>query len=434
MTDILATLRHLDDERLPAFSSLLTEAEPLLAAAVAEAGGQVMASRPRQVTWSPGRSATVRYDARVRWPGSDEVTDELFVGVTGRIPKGAFTLVSDDGEEVAVWRVPHDARLPGLSAVTRPGHLDLLLDDVGVERGDAAPIWRLVSYRPGRRAVVQATRGSTTVFLKIVRPRDAEALHRFHQKIRERLPVPASLGYDAEIGIVVLQGLGGTLLRRALNGRGPLPRAVDLMEVLDRLPDIDGVGSAPSWRTAEFADLLGRIRPEQIPQLQRLVEELGLAEEALDDPLVPVHGDFHEAQLLIDTGGAISGVLDVDTFTLGRRVDDLATMIGHLSTLAMSSANRLAIERYAARLLDSFDRVVDPVALRKSVAAVVVGLATGPFRVLEDRWQANTDARIALATRWLESADRVARKISAPAEKGLTPRSGPPQTAGAQSS
>lgn len=433
MTDILTTLKHLDDEQLPVFSQLLVESEPLLAAAVAEAGGEVVASRPRQVTWSPGRSATVRYDARVHWPGSQQDTDELFVAVTGRVPKGAFTLVSDDGEEVAVWRVPHDARLPGLAAVTHPGRLQLLLDDIGVERGEGAPTYRLISYRPGRRAVLQVTRGSTTVFLKIVRPRDAEALHRFHQKIRERLPVPASLGYEAEMGIVVLQALGGTLLRRALNGRGPLPRAVDLIEVLDRLPETDGRGSVLSWRTAEFSDLLGRLRPEQRPQLQRLVEELGAAEEALEAAVVPVHGDFHEAQLLIDMGGAICGVLDIDTFTLGRRLDDLATMIGHLSTLAMSSPSRLAIERYAARLLDYFDRLVDPVALRKSVAAVVVGLATGPFRVLEDRWPANTDARIALATRWLESADRVARKLHLGSEKGLTAGSGTAHLARAQS-
>jgi hypothetical protein len=136
---------------------------------------------------------------------------------------------------------------------------------------------------------------------------------------------------------------------------------------------------------------------------------------------VAVQGDFHEAQLLVQRQ-RICGLLDVDTYGLGHRVDDLATLIGHLAILALTSSRRSSIERYAAGLLAGFDPTVNPVLLRYAVADVMLGLATGPFRVLEPAWPANTDARIALAERWAASARRVAqmRQVSARPHSPLT--------------
>src|SRR5690606_33768404 len=123
-------------------------------------------------------------------------------------------------------------------------------------------------------------------------------------------------------------------------------------------------------------------------------------------PVVAVHGDYYEAQLLVD-GGDITGLLDVDTYGPGRRVDDLATMIGHLVVLAIGQPNQAQIEKYAARLLDGFDQVVDPALLRADVAAVILGLATGSFRVLEEHWRHHTEARIEVAEAWLASAQEL---------------------------
>jgi hypothetical protein len=61
--------------------------------------------------------------------------------------------------------------------------------------------------------------------------------------------------------------------------------------------------------------------------------------------------------------------------------------------------------------------------LRCAVADVVLGLATGPFRVVEADWPAATDARIALAERWVSSARRV--QAVRGDETGLTPVSQP---------
>jgi hypothetical protein len=54
--------------------------------------------------------------------------------------------------------------------------------------------------------------------------------------------------------------------------------------------------------------------------------------------------------------------------------------------------------------------MVDPIDLRRRVAAVVLGLATGPFRVQRDNWPSATLQRIEMAERWLTSARLVSRR------------------------
>ena len=402
-------LAGLDDPALPAVPVLLRDPVDLLDAALAPAGGRIRTVTPRQTTWRPGRSLTVRYDARVAWPDG-EVTDEMLAATTGDLHPRSLVLEAGP-VRVGVWRVPHDPWLPGLAAVTDPARVGPLLDSLDVAPGRVET--RIVSYRPGRRAVVRLRRGGLTLFVKVTRPGEtARVLHDRHVALSDTVPVPRSLGVDPDLGLVVLQGLGGTLLRHRLPVPGAdLPGPQGVLAVLDRLPaPADGHRTA-GWRSAEWAGLLGRVRPERTAELQDLAAEMAAVDAARTDPLVPVHGDLHEAQLLVQRG-RITGLLDIDTHGLGHRVDDLATLIGHLATLATTTTRRPAIERYAARLLDGFDRVVDPVLLRYAVAEVILGLATGPFRVLEPHWPAATDARIELAGQWAASARRLADETS----------------------
>lgn len=412
--EVLARL----DAALPALPVLLGQPAELLDAALAPAGGRVRRVETRQATWHPGHSLTVRYDAHVAWPDG-RVTDEMLVAATGSLHPQALVLEAGD-VRVAVWRVPHDPWLPGLAAITDPARLDPLLDTLDVASGPA--MQRIESYRPGRRAVVRVQRAGITLFVKVTRPDHAQALHDRHVALASAVPVPRSLGVDLTLGLVVLQGLGGALVRHRLAVPGAtLPGPEAVFGVLDRLPPPPHGAEAPGWRTPVFASLLGRLRPDRAAALHRLADELTSIDARRDDRLVPVHGDLHEAQLLVQ-GDRISGLLDVDTYGLGHRVDDLATLIGHLATLALTNSRRSSIERYTAGLLAGFDRRVNPALLRYAVADVVLGLATGPFRVLEPAWPANTDARIALAERWVATARQVTqmRQISARSHGPLT--------------
>ena len=395
-----ADLTGLQDTALPAVPALLTAPATVLAPLFA--GGELRAVTPRQVSWVPGRRLLVRYDATVRGPGGEST--EMLVATTGAVPEGCARV--EAGEvSVGVWRVPDDPWLPGLAPISAPEEMHRLLDTLALPPGELTS--RLVAYRPGRRAVLRLERAGSTLYVKVVRPGEAHALHERHRLLHPAVPVPQSLGYDPALGLVVLQALDGELLRAALRGRELLPEPATLLAVLDALPAPAAGMSAHGWGAARFQALLAAIRPSWAGELADLTAELDQAERALADPLVPVHGDFHEAQLLV-AGGDVVGLLDVDTFGIGRRVDDLATMVGHLTTLALGAPHRQAVHGYALRLLDDFDRLVDPVALRYGVAAVLLGLATGPFRVCEPAWQQRTDQRIELAARWVESARRAA--------------------------
>lgn len=396
----------LADPAVPADAVLGEGARAVIDAVLDGVGGVLLDARPVQATYQPGRSLTVRHEAIVRWPDGSRRREDLVLSAGHRPPDGALT-VSDGTHDVVVWRVPHDPWLPGMAPALDPAVTGPLLAGLGLT-GQAPPRGRIRAYRPGRRAVVELTAPGLRAFAKVVRPSRVEALHRAHERLAGPVPVPHSLGWSAEHGIVVLQALPGRTLREALLAGFGLPGPAALLAVLDALPD---PGSAPvgrpDWRAHEFADLLGSVAPELAERTGALAEALVPHEaRAADEPVVAVHGDHYEAQLLVD-GGRVTGLLDVDTYGAGRRIDDLATMIGHLSVLALGSPRRDVIERYATRLLDGFDRTVDPALLRAAVAGVVLGLATGSFRALEPAWRIHTERRVALAEQWLASADRL---------------------------
>lgn len=402
----------LADPAVPAADLLGDGSSDLIAAVLDTADATISRSRPAQTSYYPGRSLTVRHEVRVRCADGSS-TDESIVVSSGRKPPREAVSFSDGEHEVVAWRVPHDPWLPGLPAALSPAAMSGLFDRLGLPSDDLRT--RLRAYRPGRRAVVEVTGPGARAFLKVVPTRSVEKLHRAHELLSGPLPVPASLGWSAEHGIVVLQALPGRTLRQAMLAGFALPGASALLATLDLLPEPErSEGDVPvDWRGHEFAELIGNVAPDLAGRVVSVAGALEPFERrAAQDPVVAVHGDFYEAQLLVD-GGRVTGLLDVDTFGPGRRVDDLSTMVGHLAVLAIGSPRRGAIERYASRLVDRFDREVDPAILRAGVAGIALGLATGPFRVLDQDWHRHTEARVDLAERWLRSAQRADSRAGA---------------------
>jgi hypothetical protein len=363
---------------------------------------------PRSVSHQPGSSAVVQYDAELRWPDGS-ATKETIVGATGaRIPAGAdiVELGTDTGtSEVAAWRWPADPGLPGLARAMDPVAVGGILDDLGIDGGPLG--LRIRAYRPGRRAVIEATGRRDGLFLKVVRPRVAEALLDIHRTLAQHLPVPEGLGRTAD-GLVVLTAMPGRTLRDLLrSGRTDLPDPGLIGALLDRLPPglAEGASRADHFANVErHALAISSVLPEAAGRLQELRGRLGEAaasDAAASHLVVPVHGDLYEAQLLV-TDGRFSGLLDVDTAGAGVRADDWANLCAHLSVLAHVTGHSKAIRRYEAAVLAHAEAETDAADLRARSAAAVVGLATGPFRVLERDWPANTMRRLDLAARWLE--------------------------------
>ncbi len=396
----------------PALRLLLGEdAVDLWNAAVAPAGGRLIGLRASGTTVQPGGAATVQYSAEIVWTDGRRTRDSLAATTGARIPVGATVLEGEtDGERVAVgvWRWPLDPALPALAWASRAPAATHRLAALGLAEG---PVHlRLRSYRPGRRAVVEATSPAGALFLKVVRPSAVQRLVERHAVLDRAVPVPPVLG-STDDGVVVLPGLGGKPMRTLLAGDGAgLPDAAALDALLDALPGaaarVTAVGrSRPGdarGRSGDHAAVLGLILPELRPRLGRLLSMLGAADPG-EHPEVPVHGDFYESQLLVE-GGAVVGLLDVDTVGRGHRIDDWATLLGHLVLLETILPAPATAVGYRAELQEAALRRWPAGQLHPRVAAVLLGLATGPFRVLQADWIARTEARIALAEQWAAPA------------------------------
>lgn len=391
--------------------ALLTgaDAEDLLAAALATGDEELVAWRVRQVDHRPGSSTTVSYDATVRGPdGERQQVLGASTGLSrrGDVPPGVLEL-SDGQTQVAVWRLPLDPGLPGLATAMDEQGVRELLATYGVAPGPVE--LRVRSYRPRRRAVVEVRAPGCRLFLKVLRPSAVQALHERHRLLHGAgVPVPRSLGWRDD-GLLVLEGLSGTTLRTRLReGGDPAPSGTALLGLLDRLPpEVCALPHRRSWTEAaeHYAGVLASTLPEQADRCHELARRV-LATAGDAPPDQPSHGDLYETQLLLD-GDRVTGLLDVDTAGPGRRADDLACLLAHVSVLAlMEPGHRATSSALGARWLTAFDRHVDPVELRARTAGVVLSLATGPHRVQEDGWQDATRERLDLVERWLDSADR----------------------------
>ncbi len=386
---------------MPALEVLLgPDAPEVLSAVLSPTGAAVDEVRPSQVRYVPGKSVTVQYRVAVRDADGNR-TRGTMVAASGVATPAGTTLLESGDTRIAVWRFPDDPFLPGLAPASDPPRAADLLTRLGIPT-DSVKI-RTRAYRAGRRAVLQLGGDAGTIYIKVLRPRRIAALQRLHVDLAPHLPIPQSLGWSKQLGIVAMQALGGSTLRHSLeNGVMELPSPAALIGLLDQFPEpFPGAKKVTGayQRASEHARLLGAVIPTASSQLGEIVAGVSLARN--DDPPVAVHGDFHASQVLIDSG-RIVGLVDVDTAGIGQRIDDLANILGQLATVSSVAENPAPVDEYRALLLDDFERHTDPAVLRKRVAGVILGLATGPFRVQLPDWPEATLRRLALAQMWLE--------------------------------
>lgn len=398
-TTAAAWTAGLRDRRLPQVEELFTEGIPApLEAAIAASDGEIRSLKRVAVGWWPRKSCTVQWEVDV--VGGPLEGRARYVATTLDAPEGGV-VVGDGDHHLTIWRVPDDPFLPALRAALDPGVATSIVEDLGGELRDAST--RLRAYRPTRRAVIEVLGSGHRLYFKLVKPKRLEALYRRHADLYGILPVPEPLGISKDLGLLVMPTMQGTTLREVLEDpTQPLPDPAVVTQLRDHIPELDFMTkTASSIETLPTqAALLATLLPDQAGRIQGIVDEIG------DDEgggLVPVHGDFHEAQLMCGDGQII-GVLDVDTVGLGHPADDAAVMIAHLFLWATLSSQRARVIDYATRLLAQWDAVLDPVDLRKRVAARLMGLASGPFRAQADDWPIQVSLRIDLAAAWVQSA------------------------------
>ncbi|MFV0252737.1 MAG: phosphotransferase [Beutenbergiaceae bacterium] len=279
--------------------------------------------------------------------------------------------VSDGARRVRMWWRRHDPRLPGLRHAMDPESVARWL---GIPQ---APSLQVVSYRPGRRAVIAAGTGRSRWFIKVVRPDRADPLRRRHLM----LGVPRLLGEPAP-GVLVLEPAPGISLAQALAASGPepLPQPEQILAFLTELPDSAGLPRRLSW--ADRSDFYASAACAELPDL---AEEIMGVQQQLHDridalpaqPLVPTHGDLNVANLFV-TEGRAAAVIDLDSFGPGYLIDDLATLLAHLHVLSVLAPQTYPdVLAHAHAWEAAWSQAVDAEALRVRTAAVVLSLIAG---------------------------------------------------------
>ncbi len=398
--------------REPEEVALLTgpRAASVLSAALAPAGRRLDSWEVHSVHHRPGAGVSVGYTAVVLSADGRRSTEYLCAttarltnpqapGLTRVAPTGG------DGPAVHVWRHPGDPELPALPVACTPSLLSQRL---------GSPVKAMmVAYRPTRRAVVKVTfADSSTAYAKVLRPSQAKAFaHRHRLLTAAEVPAPEVLRDDPD-GLVLLSTGKGTslsgLLSRGMDAEQATRVFNHLTGLLDALPHASlDLPVHPAWsdRARHYAHAAATVLPEHASRARAIADGVAQLMATSDPgPVVPVHGDFYEANVLMD-GEAVSCLLDVDSLGPGRRVDDLACLLGHVSVLdhlAPASYPRLrpALETWT-RLAE---KQVDPVALRARAAGVVLSLVAGARREDGGPWRSDAEGRLARAETWLAQA------------------------------
>lgn len=398
----------------------LSGARDLFSTVLARSGVVVHDVTVRQVQARPSRSVTMQCEVSTVAANGDRRTTLATVRAARTALPGLDPVALDaDGHPICILTGFDDPKLPGLLAATDPERVRNLFVALGIGDPQDTVELRVRAHRPLRRAVVEATGPAGRIFLKVVPPAQAPELHRRHRLLTDAgVPVAPSIGWTDD-GIVALGAISGRTLRQDLDAGAATPPLREVHDVVDRFPTAirDFAGPAdPISRLPEHAEFLGMVLPDAVPRLERLVGDLtelardGVGSQA-DGPDA-VHGDLYEAQIMTG-GGRVRGLIDVDGVGRGHRINDDANMIGHLAVYDLiaphAHARRLGAEW--TRELDLSGRH-DPVELRARVAAVIVGLATGPFRVQQRDWERATHERLDLADIWSRSALRARSRPS----------------------
>ncbi len=207
----------------------------------------------------------------------------------------------------------------------------------------------------------------------------------------------------------MLPRVAGRPLAEALFDETMPCAAENLIGVLDAMPP--AVARLPrripwSDAVASYAEMIATALPPVAPQLSWLVDHITIGLAGIPPGNEPTHGDFHEGQVFV-SGGMITGLVDIDTVGPGRRADDLACLLAHLSTVQrMSVEQAVGLNRLISLWAPVFEARVDATELRLRAAAVVISLATGPYRSQQPQWEVETATMLNAAESLARSAAR----------------------------
>lgn len=372
--------------------------------------GDLAAWSLHTINHRPGAGVSAGYSVEIATATGRR--DEYVVASTAKVNEvrlretGGVTLTAGE-RRLHVWLHPNDPELPALPLGCDPAAMaDFIGEPCELE---------LVGYRPTRRAVVRVLRpGKPIIYAKVVRPDvGAELISRLEMLEGAQVPSPKLLGTDSR-GLVVTSSLPGTPMGRLLATR-PIADSLRLLSALDATLDslpqeVRVLRRRPAWldRCEHYADAASVVLPDEEQRIRQVAGDIRRLEQLADfGPVVATHGDFYEANILVNPDTLeVSGVLDVDNVGAGYRVNDWGCMLGHLSILPGVSDTKYG---HTTSMLDEWapivDTLVDPVALCASSAGTVLSLVAGARKSRKKDWRNEAQFRLRIAEDWIRRGD-----------------------------
>lgn len=412
------------DPDLPGARGLLAgEGREAISAFLGERGWSLEVAAPVQAMYRPGRSAVVRYRAVA---GRNGRRRTFVLCAETRARPGTTVPIPEDARErtglaepvgragpFLVWTFPYDPSLPDLPRVAWG-------PEVARRLGSAVVSAQPLRYRPRRRAVFRyrvlhrdrRARRWQTAYGKVLPRSKADRARRAATTVDKegrmlRLTLPAG---QLGSGAFVFDPARGRSLRDLLVAGGSLPAPGRLAGLPEDVAAAAGSGlpevprPSPAEAAASAASVLRRLVPDAIPGVDRVLSAVSEGSAAPAPRAQAVHGDLYEAQVFVDHDFAL-GLIDLDDLGPGDPALDAANLCAHLLVLALAvpaAAGRLVAYRRLVReaFMLRLDLRPAELAWREALAALL--LASGPFRVLDQRWPAEVGRRIRLAVRLLD--------------------------------
>lgn len=317
-----------------------------------------------------------------------------------------------------VWAFPNDVDLRALRRLASDAGRGELLAGLARERPSLqAGAIKPLAYKPGRRFAGQLVGvGGEHAVLKLY-SRSAYASRAATEgwiTSASVLRLPELLGRSDRHRAVLLEWLPGVMMGDLLRGvtvpTSALERTGAALAQLHAQP-ATGLPERPADGDGDgllaLAQTIALLVPERAAATTELARRLQRRLAARTD-CVPVHGDLHAKQIVVDD--AWIGLLDLDRAARGARAEDLGNLLGHIErdeALGRIAAGRS--DEIAAALLAGYRMgggvQPSPEELALERAAALLRLAMQPFRDRQRDWRAQVERMLDR----VEAAARVAK-------------------------
>lgn len=310
-------------------------AESIVSAAIESLGWVLLEYSADKPYVRPGAGVSVGYFVSARATDRDFTT--YLTASTEKIDNSEAVLTFEDPEGIItkpiyVWQFPNDPALPSLAQATNVESMrEVWPDREGLEAA-------IVVYRPTRRAVIEyKENGESFGFGKVLHPETAAELVRRTNAISQGdAPVPGII-YATDTGLVVSETVKGQPLSNliAFEPEQAIGKIAELEACLDAIPDaVLGLDKHASWtdRVDSYANSTKELMPAYADDVDRVRNWIASVVDNDKQPTVATHGDFFEANILVDDDGKLT-LIDLDHVGPGKRNDDWACMLAHVSVL-----------------------------------------------------------------------------------------------------